>query len=101
MLRKFSRGQSGAGVHEDVDAETSAAALDPERALQRFQLVRSVHEAIAALERPSREVLILRDLEGMSGEETCAALGIPLATMKTRLHRARAQLRVALERAGA
>jgi RNA polymerase sigma-70 factor (ECF subfamily) len=41
-------------------------------------------------------VLIMRDLEGLSGQETCKALGLELATMKTRLHRARAQLREGL-----
>jgi RNA polymerase sigma-70 factor (ECF subfamily) len=59
--------------------------------------VRSVHAAIALLDQPSREVLVLRDLEGLSGAETCVALGLELAAMKTRLHRARVQLRRALE----
>jgi RNA polymerase sigma-70 factor (ECF subfamily) len=62
-------------------------------ALERFELVRAVHAAIARLERPYREVLIMRDLEGLSGPETCALLGLELSAMKTRLHRARSQLR--------
>ncbi len=52
------------------------------------------------LERPYREVLILRDLEGLSGEETAAALGLELATMKTRLRRARGRLRERLSASG-
>ena len=63
--------------------------------------VGKVHAAIADLACPYREVLILRDLEGLSGEQTCQALGLEQATMKTRLHRARAQLREALPRRGA
>jgi RNA polymerase sigma-70 factor (ECF subfamily) len=35
----------------------------------------------------------MRDLEGLTGDETCAALGLEPAAMKTRLHRARAKLR--------
>jgi RNA polymerase sigma-70 factor (ECF subfamily) len=42
----------------------------------------------------------MRDLEGLDGEEPCRALGIKVATMKTRLHRARLDLRRELERAG-
>jgi len=62
-------------------------------ALERYERVRVVHEAIASLDPAHREVLIMRDLEGRSGEETCRALGIETAAMKSRLHRARAQLR--------
>jgi len=104
MLRPFLRerrvlGERVTGVDElaDLDGVVSAA-IDPEQALERWQLVRAVHAAIALLDRPSREVLVMRDLEGLSGRETCAALGLELATMKTRLHRARSALRQELER---
>ncbi|MDB4973802.1 MAG: family polymerase sigma factor [Myxococcaceae bacterium] len=70
---------------------------DPHQALERLELVQAVHAAIAELERPYREVLVMRDLEGLSGEETCAALGLELAAVKTRLHRARKKLREALQ----
>jgi len=40
-----------------------------------------------------KEVIVLRDLEGLSGEEAAAKLGISLAALKSRLHRARADLR--------
>jgi DNA-directed RNA polymerase specialized sigma24 family protein len=49
------------------------------------------------LPHPFREVIVMRDLEGLSGEETCRALGLEPATMKTRLHRARQQLRALLQ----
>lgn len=68
-------------------------ALTPEAALERFQLVSEVHHAIAVLDAASRAVLVLRDIEGLSGEETAKRLGVPLATMKTRLHRARLAVR--------
>jgi DNA-directed RNA polymerase specialized sigma24 family protein len=60
-------------------------------------MVHAVHEAIATLDPPLREVLVLRDLEGLSGAEACAALGLTLATMNTRLQRARTELRAAIE----
>jgi RNA polymerase sigma-70 factor, ECF subfamily len=77
----------------DESGALPAPALDPEAALERWQLVHRVHRAIAALEQPYREVLILRDLEGLSGEQVCAALGLSPAAMKSRLHRARAAIR--------
>jgi RNA polymerase sigma-70 factor, ECF subfamily len=66
---------------------------DPEAALERFDIVQRVHAAIAKLPRDQREVLILRDLEGMSGDQVCQALTITSAAMKSRLHRARASVR--------
>ncbi len=100
MLRPFLRERAPLSRAQDAgagaDAELASRALDPQQALERWELVRAVHAAITSLDPPSREVLVLRDLEGLSGEATSAALGIPLATMKTRLHRARNQLRTAL-----
>jgi RNA polymerase sigma-70 factor (ECF subfamily) len=97
MMRPFMRERRVLGERVDEDEVDVPTHLDPEQALERFQLVTRVHAAIATLERPYREVLIMRDIEGRSGEETSAALGLELATMKTRLHRARTQLRAALE----
>ena len=92
LLRPFARQRRALGEEHEADSIASDA-LDPQRALERFELVRRVHAAIATLDEPHRQVLILRDLEGLSGEETCAALGLDLTAMKSRLHRARAALR--------
>jgi len=54
-------------------------------------------EALAALPEESREVLLLRDVEGMTGPEAAEVLGIGLAAMKSRLHRARLELKVRVE----
>lgn len=98
LLRPLARERRRLGQRlEDAD-EAESVALDPEVALQRWQLVQAVHAAISTLERPYREVLILRDIEGLSGDETCLALGLELSTMKTRLHRARTELRIGLSR---
>jgi RNA polymerase sigma-70 factor (ECF subfamily) len=97
MLRPFARARRSLGERvEDADA-TPSPGLDPVASLQRWRLVHAVHAAIATLERPYREVLVMRDLEGLDGEETCKALGITVATMKTRLHRVRLELRRELE----
>ena len=93
LLRGLRRTHSRLGDRIDDPDTVAAAALDPEAALARWQLVERVHRAIAALDQPHREVLILRDLEGESGPEVCLALGISAAAMKSRLHRARALVR--------
>ena len=49
--------------------------------------------AIAALPREYRNALVLRDVRGLSSPEAAAALGISLAALKSRLHRARAAMR--------
>ena len=68
-------------------------ALTPEAALERFELVSQVHDAIAALDDDARAVLVLRDLEGLSGDEAAKRLNLTPAAMKTRLHRARLEVR--------
>lgn len=53
---------------------------------------RRLEEAVAALPPEDREILILRDLEGLSGEEAAAVAGLSVAVAKTRLLRARLRL---------
>jgi RNA polymerase sigma-70 factor, ECF subfamily len=93
MLRSFRR--SGSLLTEDVEGSGALPAfqMDPEAALARWRVVDLVHRAIATLERPYREILVLRDLEGQTGDQVCAALGLSAAAMKSRLHRARAMIR--------
>jgi len=100
MVRPFARQRRALGQPLPADAadQVASAALDPHQALERWELVNAVHAAVAALPAAQRQVLVLRDLEGLSGEETAHALGLDLDAMKTRLHRARNALRAALAR---
>lgn len=68
----------------------------PDEALAREQLRGIMEQAIAALPDAFRSVFILRDVEGMSIDETSDVLGIPGATVKTRLFRARRKLQSSL-----
>jgi DNA-directed RNA polymerase specialized sigma24 family protein len=52
--------------------------------------------AVAILPADEREVLILRELDGLSGDETAHVLQVSLAAMKSRLHRARLHLTAVL-----
>ena len=56
-----------------------------------------VRACIDQLPSPHREVLLLRDMEGLDTEETAQLLGINAGAVKTRLHRARQALRTLLE----
>lgn len=74
-------------------------AEDPEALLSLHEREAQLRRAMDALGAADREVIVLRDLEGLSGPEVAALLGIGLPALKTRLHRARlrllAQLRAA------
>jgi RNA polymerase sigma-70 factor (ECF subfamily) len=56
--------------------------------------------ALNGLEPEDREILTLRELEGLSGEETAEALGLSLAAMQSRLHRVRLRLIARLRQGG-
>ena len=74
----------------------ASEALAPDAAVAREQLRQLIERAVADLADGFRSVFVLREIEGLSVEETAEALGIPEATVKTRLHRARAKLQEAL-----
>jgi RNA polymerase sigma-70 factor (ECF subfamily) len=76
------------------------APLDPEALTARLEEQAVLERALGALDDEAREVLTLRDLEGLSGEETAQALGLSLAAMKSRLHRARLALVAHVKRGG-
>jgi RNA polymerase sigma-70 factor (ECF subfamily) len=57
----------------------------------------AIERALAQMSPDAREVLLLRDVEGLSGPEAAAALELDLAAMKSRLHRARLELKARVE----
>jgi RNA polymerase sigma-70 factor, ECF subfamily len=68
----------------------------PEQDVAGRQLEAALSSAIAALDPKYREVLVLRDIEGLSAPEVAEILGIGADAVKSRLHRARLALREAL-----
>jgi RNA polymerase sigma-70 factor, ECF subfamily len=64
----------------------------PDAAVAREQLRRLLEHAVAELPDQFRAVFVLREIEGMSSEDTAEALGLPVATVKTRLFRGRRRL---------
>jgi len=66
---------------------------DAERALLRGELSERMEAAIDKLPKEYKIVLVLRDVEGLSAEETAQAVGLSVAAVKSRLHRARVFVR--------
>ena len=74
----------------EPEAEGSAS---PEQQALATELRHAIRSAVDSLPPDLREVYTLRDLDQRSGEETAEQLGLTLPAMKTRLHRARQQVR--------
>jgi RNA polymerase sigma-70 factor (ECF subfamily) len=70
---------------------------DPEQMALAHERERVLLKALGALARNYREVVVLRDIEGLSYEEVAAALEISVGTVKSRLSRGRTELRRRLE----
>ncbi|MCU0228193.1 MAG: RNA polymerase sigma factor [Bryobacterales bacterium] len=73
---------------------------DPERCANRAEDRAQLQLALQSLSTEHREVLLLRDLQGLHGDQVAALLGLPLPAMKSRLHRARLSLAAALRQKG-
>ena len=75
--------------------EASRSTSPPEMLEARQQRVQ-VDSAIAALSPPLREVIVLREIEGLAYAEIAAIVDVPMGTVMSRLSRARAELKIAL-----
>lgn len=98
-IKKRRRGRSVVAKHSVDAGETAEAAKvadaapGPEEVAAGEQVARALEGAIGTLEPKYREVLLLRDVEGLSAAEVAEALAIGVPAVKSRLHRARAQVR--------
>ena len=96
---QLGRRRSGAGI---VEFEEEAHSVEeepsrPEADLARTMAGERVREALSRLAVEFREVLVLRELEGLSYKEIAGVVGVPIGTVMSRLARGRKQLLVALE----
>jgi len=71
----------------------------PEQLAQRHETRQLIDQALGKLDDKHRPVFLLRDVEGLSVQETAEALGLSEANVKVRLLRARLQLREMLTQA--
>jgi RNA polymerase sigma-70 factor (ECF subfamily) len=99
-IRKRRRSKFAPTREESIDAGEDSAARDltdpaptPEQMVTNHELGSALARAIDALDPPQREVLVLRDVEGLSAPEVARVLGISVDAVKSRLHRARVAVR--------
>jgi RNA polymerase sigma-70 factor, ECF subfamily len=98
--RRARRVDSPAGAHGEAATPAVDRVADespgPDAALERRDLRRMIQSALACLTEEHRIVLILRDIHGMAYGEIAENLGVELGTVRSRLHRARTELKAVL-----
>ena len=99
-IKKRRRTKGAPAHHEPLDTaaheQASAPAPSPEQTLLGRETRDAVAAALEQLEPEAREVVILRDLEGLTAPEVAQVTGLSVAAVKSRLHRARQSLRTQL-----
>jgi RNA polymerase sigma-70 factor (ECF subfamily) len=93
-------GSPHAATAAEVEATSFDVSVRQESALEELEsreLGSAIEQAIAKLRPEYRSCIMLRHVEGRSYEEIAATLDLPLGTVKTYIHRARHELRRALE----
>jgi len=100
MRRRRERTAMTEGIDDRRDEEGEYTPRDfadwreiPSEALERKEVRQKLAEALGSLDRKYREVFVLRDMEQLNIQETAEVLGISVASVKTRLLRARLMLR--------
>ena len=84
------------GLGEDADQRLPGTEASPAQAWDETHLDGDIQAALQALPPDYRAAVVLCDIEGFSYEEIAATMGVKLGTVRSRIHRGRAQLRVAL-----
>jgi RNA polymerase sigma-70 factor (ECF subfamily) len=75
-------------------------AAGPERLAGSAETAAAIQSALLTLNEKDRAVVVMREMQGMPYDEIAGILGVPLGTLKARLHRARERLRRELITAG-
>ncbi len=85
------------GLVDEVTHRMAGNEPSPAEAFDDSHLDEDIQAALKALPPEYRAAVVLCDIEGFSYEEIAATLGVKIGTVRSRIHRGRAQLRVALE----
>jgi RNA polymerase sigma-70 factor (ECF subfamily) len=83
---------------EDRHPIDESDAANPTEVLGKKEERERLHQALQLLSAEHRLVLILKDIEGLKYEEMAETLDVPIGTIRSRLHRARLELREILEK---
>ncbi len=84
-------------VREATGEDPVAVGTDPGERFEQQERARQVHAALATLSEEYRTVLVLREMDGCPYETIAEVLEVPVGTVRSRLHRARIQLREQLK----
>jgi RNA polymerase sigma factor (sigma-70 family) len=84
------------GVYDEMTDNLRDEGLGPEALMLQRQTVEQVQRAVESLPVDFREVIALRELEGLSYKEIAAIVGVPIGTVMSRISRARERLLILL-----
>ena len=97
VTRRQRRGETSLDLQDEEGEEFELPVSDdrysPEQVVEQRELRQHLQEGIAALSPNHREIVVLRDVEGLSYEKISEVLGLEIGTVKSRLNRGREQLR--------
>ena len=96
LVRNHRRKSFRRAESSDIGLAHAAPPNTPEDELTRVRQRRDIQAAIDALEPEKRAVFVMFEMEGISGQDIAAALGIPVGTVHSRLFAARKELTLAL-----
>lgn len=96
-VSKFAPKETISLDQEGAATQVAGTDLAPDELAADRELGAALNRAIDELEPQSREVLLLRDVEGLTAPEVATVLSISVDAVKSRLHRARAQVRARME----
>jgi RNA polymerase sigma-70 factor (ECF subfamily) len=105
LARRRAMGQGELDSRDEQDGlrgalgVTSGEFAEPDQVVEGLEAEGIVQQAILELDEEFREVLVLRDVEDLTYEEITAITGLAEGTVKSRIHRARAQLKAKVSRA--
>lgn len=97
------RGRRRNAMHVEGDHETteiSGQQPTPDQTMLTNETIAQVQKALMQIDEERRHVIILRDLQGLDYAEIASLLDIPIGTVRSRLHRARLELREVMMSSG-
>jgi RNA polymerase sigma-70 factor, ECF subfamily len=86
------------GSNPSIEPPDPSEETRPGHAIEQAEQEQRIQQALARLSAEHRAVLVLKDMEGQKYEDMAETLGVPIGTIRSRLHRARIELREVLER---
>ena len=96
-IKKRRRTKGAPAQHESLNEAVTEAASEPAPSPEQMLLGREARNLVATalddMEPDAREIVLLRDIEGLSAPEVAQVTGLSVAAVKSRLHRARQSLR--------